>query len=188
MFQKGYALIETTDGNAIVGRHRGQLPGRFTLPDGMGFVTMTEAGQTTDSEAERIFKIVELWRDTTPPSDDHVEGPGSDVLTYDAQADIVVEAPKWRQMTPQEIDDRDADIAEKERRRMVPKLLIIQRLIAGGGGQAAAFKAALTGQAKEKWDARNDFPAGHVGLRALLEVAGADPDAILAKGEADVFD
>ena len=187
MFQQGYALIELTNSNAIVGRSL-NIPGRFTLPDGMGFVTMTTVGQTTDAAAARVFKMVERWRDNTPPSDDHTEGVGSDTETYDAQSDTVKVSPPWRQMTPQEIDDRDADIAEKERRRMVPKLLIIQRLIAGGGGQAAAFKAALTGQAKEKWDARNDFPAGHVGLRALLEVAGADPDAILAKGEADVFD
>lgn len=188
MFHKGYAVVEVTDSNAVVATDPKQLPLRVRV-NGVGIISFSAVGQTTDAEAERVFKLLELWRDNTPPGADVIEAPGRSVVFRaggEGEDDIVVDTPNWRDMTPQEIADRDAAKAEVERRRLVPKLLIVQRLIAAG--KAAKFKQALTGAALEKWQARMYVPAGHVGLRNLLTNIGADPDAILAAGEPDDFD
>lgn len=64
-------------------------------------------------------------------------------------------------------------------RREISKLVVVDRLEAAGLGDVA--DAALTGQAKRRWNAATSLYVDDPDVVGFLQAIGADPDLILAR-------
>jgi hypothetical protein len=133
MIDDAYSLVEITGDTTPVEIERIDLPSRITLPTG-GTVDFDKAGLTTDSAAERVFKVLPRKLDGDPPTPLHRQA-GEPVATYDSENDWMVATRQF------ELPD-NATLAQMAKEKS--QSLIWEKIVEKNNGDWTTYKTAVT--------------------------------------------